>query len=105
MLTILHEETGNRKEIFLNPNINLHFQIIDDLSYTGPAIGAAKLNEKLKELGHNNNVSIVDLGCGTGLVGEQLYNLGYKNIDGMDLSENMLKDAEEKGIYRYLRNI
>ncbi|XP_046864283.1 methyltransferase-like protein 27 [Xenia sp. Carnegie-2017] len=77
-------------------------KLIDDLSYTGPAIGAAKLNEKLKELGHDNNVSIVDLGCGTGLVGEQLYNLGYKNIDGMDLSEHMLKVAEEKGVYRSL---
>ena len=42
----------------------------------------------------NNNIDkdaeIVDLGCGTGLLGEILFNLGYKNIIGVDGSEEML---------------
>lgn len=71
-----------------------------DLAYIGPAVAADQLTRKLKEFGHKNDVSILDLGCGTGLVGEELYKRGYKNIDGLDLCAKFMKVAEAKGIYR-----
>lgn len=70
------------------------------MEYTGPLVAAKQLDEKLKELNLNNDVRILDLGCGTGLVGEQLYNMGYKNIDGIDFSDELLKVAESKKVYR-----
>ena len=48
--------------------------------------------------------SIVDIGCGTGLSGFALKKNGFKSIDGLDLSEEMLKIAEKKKIYQSLFN-
>jgi predicted TPR repeat methyltransferase len=45
---------------------------------------------------------ILDIGCGTGLTGCCLRDLGFRVIDGIDLSEPMLRKAEEKGVYRRL---
>jgi predicted TPR repeat methyltransferase len=40
----------------------------------------------------------VDLGCGTGLSGEQFRPL-VRHLSGMDLSQNMVKRAHEKNVY------
>ena len=74
-----------------------------DNAYCGPVIAAAQLTQKLEEFGYTNEARIIDLGCGTGLVGEQLHKLGYKNIDGVDLSPDLLQTAKEKGIYGSLQ--
>ena len=46
--------------------------------------------------------SIMDAGCGTGLVGEALARGGAKTIDGIDLSPPMLEEARRTGAYRDL---
>lgn len=43
---------------------------------------------------------ILDYGCGTGLSGAALKSEGYVTIDGTDISPEMLKAADAKGIYR-----
>ena len=53
-----------------------------------------------KELEHKT-AEMIDIGCGTGLVGEQLKALGFKNFDGIDISEKMLELAKARG-YRKL---
>ena len=40
---------------------------------------------------------IIDVGCGTGLVGLQLKKLGYKNFDGVDISQEMINIAIDRG--------
>ena len=40
---------------------------------------------------------IIDVGCGTGLVGLQLNKLGYKNFDGVDISKEMIDIAIDRG--------
>jgi len=45
---------------------------------------------------------IVDAGCGTGAVGAELAKVGWTNLHGVDLSDEMLKLAEERGVYRSL---
>ncbi len=42
---------------------------------------------------------ILDIGCGTGLVGENLRGLA---VDGLDITPEMLTVAREKGLYRAL---
>lgn len=42
---------------------------------------------------------VLDVGCGTGLVGEVLKSKGYSNIDGLDYSMEMLDVARTKGVY------
>jgi len=45
---------------------------------------------------------VLDFGCGTGLVGEHLAHSGISEIDGADLSQEMLDVAKRKGVYRDL---
>jgi predicted TPR repeat methyltransferase len=46
------------------------------------------------------DASIVDLGCGTGLVGAELVRHGFASFDGLDLSVDMMGEAGRRGIYR-----
>lgn len=47
-----------------------------------------------------SKVQILDMGCGTGLVGKYLYDFGFKGITGVDASKGMLDEASRKeGVY------
>jgi predicted TPR repeat methyltransferase len=46
---------------------------------------------------------ILDAGAGTGRIGELLSILGYSNLVALDLSEAMLAKAQERNVYRELR--
>ncbi|WP_308240292.1 class I SAM-dependent methyltransferase [Mesorhizobium sp. J428] len=45
---------------------------------------------------------LLDAGCGTGLSGPYLAALGYREIDGLDMSADMLALARGRGVYRNL---
>lgn len=45
----------------------------------------------------NFSAKILDVGCGTGLVGEELIKAGYTCFDGLDLSKEMLSFAKNRG--------
>jgi SAM-dependent methyltransferase len=52
---------------------------------------------------NSENVEIFDMGCGTGLVGFHLKELGYTKIAGCDASQGMLDVAGEKKAYHDLK--
>ena len=62
----------------------------------------ADLTKEATKLQKPEDVRILDIGCGTGLVGKYLSEHGFKKIVGLDISENMLKIASEKGYYESL---
>ncbi|MEP3430896.1 MAG: class I SAM-dependent methyltransferase [Roseibium sp.] len=49
------------------------------------------------------SVGVLDAGCGTGLSGIALREAGFKDVDGFDLSEEMVLEAEKTGAYKELR--
>lgn len=51
----------------------------------------------------NQDLEILDAGCGTGLVGMALDLQGFQNIDGFDLSHQMAKEAKKTKVYRSLQ--
>ena len=59
------------------------------------------LPRRLAELARNVEGTIVDLGCGSGLAGQAVKN-SKNQIIGIDISQNMLNKAAEKGIYSQL---
>jgi len=63
--------------------------------YQQPIRCANALSSQLDD----NTITILDVGCGTGLSGIALAELGYKNIEGCDLSKGMLDKAGELKIY------
>ncbi|KAL2814465.1 S-adenosyl-L-methionine-dependent methyltransferase [Aspergillus granulosus] len=54
------------------------------------------------QLNNNSRPTVLDAGCGTGLVGQALTKGSVMVIDGADLSPAMLKIAHETGVYRDL---
>jgi predicted TPR repeat methyltransferase len=46
---------------------------------------------------------LLDAGCGTGLSGPVLKSLGYDDVAGLDLSDDMLKLAASRGAYSDLK--
>jgi len=73
-------------------------ELVEENRYTGPELAAAVLARELTD----RDARIIDIGCGTGLVGEQLKAHGFSHIDGLDLVPEMLAVAAEKGAYSRL---
>jgi len=48
----------------------------------------------------DKTAAIVDIGAGTGLVGEALQRLGFTEVVAVDFSQEILDVAKRKGIYR-----
>ena len=74
--------------------------IEDVLGYPDPA----QIHEMLVKYGIPKEAAILDLGCGTGLLGKELIEKGYTNIVGIDASPEMLEKAEAKG-YKELKEV
>ena len=75
--------------------------LINEYGYIAPKLTV----DKFKALVLKKNLKIIDVGCGTGLVGQALYENGYKNIDGYDISPEMLKIAKQSKFYKELKQI
>jgi predicted TPR repeat methyltransferase len=67
-----------------------------DAEWIGPGIVARLVHRFMPDAG----ARLLDAGCGTGLVGVELKSLGYRNIDGFDLSATMAEQATDTGAYR-----
>ncbi|OHE94789.1 hypothetical protein CORC01_09896 [Colletotrichum orchidophilum] len=72
-----------------------------DQDYVAPVIASEHV---VKYIGPSAiaKSKILDAGCGTGLVGANLAKLGATQIDGIDLSQGMLRVAERSGAYQSL---
>jgi len=78
---------------------NYDYDVVELAGYVGHLITSSLLISKLK----NKKAKILDAGCGTGLVGEILFENNYKNIEGVDFSQEMLDKAIQKQVYQSLR--
>lgn len=71
----------------------------DRLAYRGPELLLEAVRSHLSAA--TGPVEVLDLGCGTGLVGE-VFAGHFDAIDGIDLSPRMINRARAKGMYRTL---
>ncbi|MDX8529333.1 class I SAM-dependent methyltransferase [Mesorhizobium sp. MSK_1335] len=73
--------------------------------YCGPMIVAelAGAVQTAYLAGQRATIAILDAGCGTGLVGVELERIGFRLIDGFDLSEEMAEKARQTRAYRHVR--
>ncbi len=74
-------------------------RLLDTLGYRVPEHLATRLASFLP----SSPIHVLDLGCGTGLAGQALgIHAQLKSLIGVDLSEQMLKQAELTGVYSHL---
>ena len=71
-----------------------------DWKYSGPQ----ETVDLFKKHAPNQDIKILDAGCGTGLVGVELKKNGFNNLDGADFSQKML-DLVPENIYENLFKI
>ena len=72
--------------------------LVDGYGYTAHRIAVAAMTAARPD----RAASILDIGCGTGLVAVELAARGFTTIDGLDASPRMLDKARAKGVYRDL---
>lgn len=68
--------------------------MIQGLGYTMPEDAGRMFARHVPQ-----SARVLDAGAGTGLVGQALAELGYRDIVAMDMSADMLAEAERKGVY------
>ena len=71
---------------------------VDAFGYVAHIESARALDQVVED----KNARILDAGAGTGLVGEELKKMGYKQLDALDYSREMLDEAGKKGVYQEL---
>jgi predicted TPR repeat methyltransferase len=75
---------------------------VTEEKYIAPKLAGDCLKKNLASR-NMESLRILDAGCGTGLVGEQLAKHGAKQIDGIDLSLKMIEVARRSDIYQSLK--
>lgn len=73
-------------------------ELVDGRGYAMPARCRAAFDAHVTD----RSTPVIDLGCGTGLLGRELADLGFETIDGIDYSPEMIGQARATGIYRDL---
>lgn len=68
---------------------------VKEYGYTAHIESATALADVLD----NKDSRILDAGCGTGLVGLELSRRGYRHMDALDYSAEMLAEARKKKVY------
>ena len=93
--------TGYIASLFDNYAPRFEGHLSGSLGYRAPEI----LKNLVVSSGESEGMAAnaIDLGCGTGLAGEAFKDL-CETLVGVDLSNNMLHQAREKGVYAQLLN-
>jgi len=89
------EDKANMQSFYAKWASDYDRQMIDNLNYIAPNILAQYLIHNLA----NTDATILDIGCGTGLAVLPMHKAGYRDLHGMDLSEEMLAVANSRGLY------
>lgn len=71
--------------------------MLQGLHYQSPQTVARLLAAHLPD----REAAVLDIGCGTGLLGQALAEHGFTSIDGLDVSPEMMQVAQRRGVYRH----
>ena len=94
-LTALGGGSGQSRDIYEDWAPTYDRNLEQDYGYIAPRIAVDAFAADCTD----RDVRILDLGCGTGLVGQELAERGFRRIDGLDISPGMLDEARAKQIY------
>ena len=95
-LSDLYSSNENKEQTYDRWATTYESDLVSDMEYVAHKHAAKLFREYVREF----DVRILDVACGTGLVGAELNNFGYKLIDGTDFSAEMLRVAGERGVYQ-----
>eukprot|EP00057_Strongylocentrotus_purpuratus_P016810 XP_011671284.1 PREDICTED: Williams-Beuren syndrome chromosomal region 27 protein-like [Strongylocentrotus purpuratus] len=70
-------------------------ELVTSLEYSGPFF----TSRTVSKIETKTDAKMLDVACGTGLIGDELHKLGYTQIVGTDLSQSSLDVLARKGSY------
>jgi predicted TPR repeat methyltransferase len=103
LLASLNKETSSKysseyaRDLFDRYADYFEDHLVRSLKYQVPFI----IKEKLISLNPPKDSKILDLGCGTGLLGKTIVDI-FPNLVGVDISSNMIEETRKKDIYSAL---
>lgn len=97
-LSSLYTSDENKLEKYDRWASDYESDLVDEMDYVAH-IDAAKI---FSEVVADKSCRILDVACGTGLVGEELKKLGYSDVDGTDFSAEMLNVSKGRAVYNNL---
>ena len=95
-----HQNSEQDVQTVYNEAAKQYDNLSHKMGYVSPFTGTNILLKHLKSLEFSMDSKILDLGAGTGMCGEILYENGFTNLSAMDISEDMLEEAKKKKVYQ-----
>lgn len=97
-----HYETVEKTaDLYKSDYVEIYDEVMRILNYNEPYVIRDVVSGPKEEgmLEIPRDAKVLDIGCGTGRMGRLLSADGFKDIQGIDGSPNMLKYADESGVY------
>ncbi len=85
-------------EYYRNWARNYDDDVMVRMGYKAPIQAAEAFHKSFP----NTSARVLDIGAETGLVGEYLFKLGFRNLNALDASQSMLEVAKSKNVYNRL---
>jgi predicted TPR repeat methyltransferase len=95
-LSKVYSATENKEQQYDEWAATYESDLVNDLDY----VAHKEAGNKFSVVVPDKSAKILDVACGTGLVGEYLRSLGYSNIHGVDFSMNMIAISRDRDIYQ-----
>lgn len=97
-LSDLYTSDENKREKYDRWAGEYESDLVNEMDYVAHIDAARIFNEVVID----KNCRILDVACGTGLVGEELKKYAYSKVDGTDFSAEMLKVSKQRAVYENL---
>ena len=97
-LAAVYGDTGDKEQHYDEWASSYDHDLVGDLGYVAHREAA----DIFMELVPDTACRILDVACGTGLVGRYLREHGYQALEGADFSARMLHESEKLGAYQAL---
>ncbi len=97
-LSRAYSTTENKQQQYDDWAQSYESDLVNDLGY----VAHKDASELFARIVPDKAVRILDVACGTGLVGDYLKGLGYLDIAGVDFSQEMLNISEQRNVYSHL---
>lgn len=95
-LASLYSSNENKEDTYDRWAESYEADLVVDMDYVAH-IHAARI---FSQVVTRRDIRVLDVACGTGLVGEEIKRLGFHQVDGTDFSTEMLRMSSDRGVYQ-----